>query len=136
MTNPNLHADFSGLSVGSDIAVIDISLQSMKGNTAFLVLLFTGELCTAETAGTVDLDTIGTVIHCKLDGALHSTAEADTALKLLSNALSHQLSIGLSAADFNDVNEKLFVRSQLSKLGTELVKSLPLLPTRLPGRAE
>ena len=133
MTNPNLHADFTGLGVGSDIAVIDIGLQSVKGNTAFLILFLTGKFSTAETSGAVDLDTVGTVVHSKLDSTLHRTAETDTTLKLLSNALSHQLSIGLSAADFNDVKKQLFALSQFGEFGTELIKHFTFGSDKVAG---
>ena len=115
MANPNLHTDFTGLSVGIDVAVINIGLQSMKGNTAFLILFLAGEFCATETAGAIDFDTIGTIIHRKLNSTFHRTAETDTTFELLSDAFGHQLSIGLSAADLNDVHEHLFTGGQLGE---------------------
>ena len=68
-----------------------------------MIVLDTGDLTSAQTAGAGDLDTQGAGPHGTAHGVLHGTAVADTALQLLGDVLSHQLGGGIHALDLNDV---------------------------------
>jgi hypothetical protein len=63
----------------------------------------TGDLGAAETAAADDLDAFGTQTHRRLHRALHGTAEGDTALELIGDALRDELGVDFRLADLDDV---------------------------------
>ena len=63
-----------------------------------------------ETAAAIDADTLGAKPHCRLNGALHGTAERDTALKLLCDRLRNQRGVDLRLTHFNDVEVRFGLR--------------------------
>ena len=122
MTNPNFDADLTGSRVRLNETVVDVRFQRVKRHPTFFVLLFTGKLSSAQTTGAVDLDTVGTHIHSGLDGALHGTAETDTTLQLLSNALSHELRTSFGTAHFCDFDENFFIGGQFRNRCTQRIQ--------------
>ena len=69
-----------------------------------MILLGAGDVRTGQTAGALDLNTLGTTLHSAADALLHGAAERDAALQLAGNVLSNQLSVGVDVANLNDVH--------------------------------
>ena len=68
-----------------------------------MIMLCTGNFCTAETSAAGYLDTACAKSHGVADSHLHSTAEGNTALELACDVLCNELSIEVGAADLNNV---------------------------------
>ena len=91
-------------------------------------MLNTGDLAAAQTAGAAALDALGTGAHSAGHGVLHGAAVRNTLLQLLSDVLSHQLSVHLGVADFHDV--------QLDLLADHLLHSQTILLDLLTALAD
>src|SRR5690606_32818858 len=107
LEHPDLDATnaVGGLRFGG--AVIDVGAQRVQRHPALTVPFHARDLGTAETAGAVDADALGTEAHRRLHGALHGAAERDAALQLLGDRLRDQLGVGLGLAHLDDVQVRL-----------------------------
>ena len=83
--------------------VIDVAAQCVQRHTAFTIPFGAGDFSATQTAGTGDLDALGTQTQRRLHGALHGAAERDAALQLIAHTGGHQLGVDFRLADFNDV---------------------------------
>src|SRR5699024_10190407 len=103
LVDPNLHADAAVGGGSLSEAVLDVGTDGLQGNGAFVVALGAGDFGAAQTAGAGNLDALGTQAGGLLHGLLHGPAKGDPLLQLLSNVLSHQLSVQVGAANLHDV---------------------------------
>src|ERR1700676_1041883 len=85
--------------------VIDIRAQRMQPHAAFAIPSQARDVGAAETARTVDADTLGAEAHRRLHGALHGAAERDAALELLRARFGDQRGVELGLADLDDVDD-------------------------------
>src|SRR5438093_1454214 len=79
LVDPRLHADAAegGLSLAE--AVVDVGPQRVQRHPTLAVELLAAHLGTAETAGALHADALGTRLLHGLHGALHRSPEADSA---------------------------------------------------------
>src|ERR1700688_4272104 len=85
--------------------VIDISAQRIKRHATSAIPSHARDFGAAETARTVDADTLGAEAHRRLHGALHGAAERDAALELLRDRFGDQRGVELGLADLDDVDD-------------------------------
>ncbi len=116
LIDPDLHADAAegGSSLGE--AVVDVGAQGLQGDGALVIVLGTGDLAAAQTAGAVALDALGAGAHGAAHGVLHGAAVRNTLLQLSGDVLGHQLRVHIGVADLDDV--------QLHGLADELLNVL------------
>ena len=76
----------------------------MEWHPTFAVPLGTGNFYTIQSAGTHDLDPLGTQPHGVLHRTFHGAAEHDPLFQLLCNVVGDQLGINFRFADFFDIH--------------------------------
>ena len=86
LVDPDLDADTAVRGLGLEEAVIDEGAEGLQRNAALTVELGTAHFRTAEAAGELDADTLGTGAHGVLLGLTHGTTEGDAVGQLLSDA--------------------------------------------------
>ena len=118
LVDPDLDADTAVRGLGLEEAVIDEGAEGLQRNAALTVELGTAHFRTAEAAGELDADTLGTGAHGVLLGLTHGTTEGDAVGQLLSDALSDELGVQRGVLDFEDVELDLLA-GQLLELGAD-----------------
>src|SRR5690606_28262833 len=103
LVDPHLDADASESGVGFVNAEVDVRAQRVQGHTSFAVELGTAHLSTAEAAGALHADALGTCALGALDRLAHRTAEGHAAGELLGNALGDKLCVDLGILHLKDV---------------------------------
>ena len=93
-----------------------------------MIVLGTGDLAAAQTAGAVALDALGAGAHGAAHGILHGAAVRNTLLQLSGDVLGHQLRVHIGVADLDDV--------QLHGLADELLNVLAVLLDLLAALAD
>ena len=86
---------------------IDVRAQGVQRHTAFAVELGTAHLSTAEAAGALHPDALGTSALGALDRLAHRTAEGHTTGELFGNALGDELRVDLGVLHLKDVELNL-----------------------------
>ena len=117
LADPNLDTDLAGGGVGFCETIVDIGSQGVERNGTLAGPLDAGDFSAVDTAAGLDLDTLNAHVHGDLHCTLHRTLESDTTLELLRDRLSDELSIGVCALDFLDLEVDFFLR-HLLELGT------------------
>ena len=116
LENPDLDPTHAISGVRFGFGIIDMGAQRVQWHTAFTILFDAGNFSTTQTTAAHDLDTFGAESHRRLHRALHGTAEGDTALELVGNALRHELGIDFWLADFDDVERHIRRRHLADRL--------------------
>ena len=68
-----------------------------------MIMLGTGNFCSAKTSAAGDLDSACAKTHGVADSHLHRAAECHTTFKLTGNVLSNELSVEIGVADLDHV---------------------------------
>src|SRR6185295_9286810 len=107
LVHPDLDADdpVGGARFGE--AVIDVGLQGVERQAAFLIPLGARDLGAAQAARDHDLDPLGAEAEGRLHRLLHRPAEGDAALELAGDRLAHELRVELGTLDLLDVDVDL-----------------------------
>ena len=98
----------------------------MQRNASLLDRLRTGHLGAADTAGNLDLDTLGAHAHGRSHGRLHGAAERYAALQLAGDVLPYDDGIHLGTLYLEDIDLNLLA-GELLQLFLELVDLLTAL---------
>ena len=93
LVDPHLDADAAVGGLGLEEAVIDEGTEGLQRNAALAIELGTAHFRTAEAAGELDADTLGTSVHGVLLSLAHGTTEGDAVGQLLGDALSDELGV-------------------------------------------
>src|SRR6266446_1808084 len=100
--------------------IVDVGAQRVQRHATLAIPLHARDFRTAEPAGAIDADTLGTESHRRLHGPLHRPAECHAALELLRDRFGDELSVELGLADLDDVDDDIGV-GEFRDLSAKLV---------------
>ena len=98
----------------------------MKWNGTLTIGLAASNFCTAETTGNHNLYTLCTETHCTANALLHSTAESNTTLQLVSDVTCNQGCIHIRLLYLGNIDVNLVGSSELLNIFLNLLDSRTL----------
>src|SRR3954452_24835979 len=104
LINPNLDANIALGSTGFHKTVIDLCPQSAERDRSGDCFFTAGHFGSAQPAGQLNLDSLGTGFHCLFEHAFHRAAETGSLRELFGNFLRHQMRLQLRSRDFLDLD--------------------------------
>jgi hypothetical protein len=119
------HADLAVHGLGLGETIVDVLAERVQRHAALTLPLATRDVRTAETAGALNTNALGTERHGHFHSLLHGATERDAAFELEGDVLSDELSLDLGLLDLLDVEEDLLAR-ELRELVLDLLDLLTL----------